>query len=169
MATEPFRIEGLEGVLETLQELPPEVASKKGGPVRFALRKAAVVLQKEAQQNIAKIIADPNRPNPGRKSTGTLSKNVVVTRSKFKAGINGERFIVRVRRKLYPGQLGRGVTTKKVGALLEYGTERREPMPWMRPAFDTKKREAVATFARELPKKIEAVLKKLERENGVKR
>ena len=34
-----FKLQGVDGVLATLQSLPAEVVSKRGGPVKAALRK----------------------------------------------------------------------------------------------------------------------------------
>lgn len=168
MAVETVRIQGLEGVLKTLKELPPEVVSKRGGPVRFALRRAAKVIQNEAKANIDKIVIAPNDEGIPTQSTGLLKKNVVVTLSKFKGGIKGEKFVVRVRKKKYPDAKGKGVHTKKVGALLEYGTVKRAPKPWMRPAFEVKKNEALVEFSTQINKKIAQVIKKLEAKNGAK-
>lgn len=44
------KMEGLEGVLATLKSLPPELVSKGGGPVRFAVRKAANIIRDEARR-----------------------------------------------------------------------------------------------------------------------
>ena len=168
MAREPFRIEGLEGVLKTLKALPPELVGKNGGPVRVALRKAALIILTEAQANVQGIIDTPNIGGDVAESSGLLKSNIVATRRRMPAGLKGERFAVRVRRKTYPEQgAGKKRTTAQIGALLEQGTERREPMPWMRPAFESKKREAVAVFERELPRAIDRIVKKLARQNGV--
>lgn len=176
MATVAFRVEGLKGVIDTLKQLPPEVVSKRGGPVRAALRKAAVVIQKQEIENLQAIILEPNKDSSDR-STGLLEKNIVVSRSRFRNGANGERYLVRVRRKVYPGQApksnrrqkgAKNVVTSQVARLLEYGTVRRTPRPFIRPAFDAKKQEAVDTFVTETNKGIERIVKKLERQNRVK-
>ena len=51
--------------------------------------------------------------------------------------------------------------------IAEQGTETRQAMPWMRPAFESKKAEAVAVFERELPAAIDRIVKKLAKQNGV--
>lgn len=171
MASESFKIEGLEGVLKTLQELPPEIVSKRGGPVRSALRKAAVLMQKEAQANIQKIIDTPNIGGENT-STGLLKKSIIVKRTKPPTGKNGERFIVAIKQRvIYPGQAAdvkNKTTATQVGRLLEYGTEKRQPMPWLRPAFDAKKVEAVTIFSDTLKKRLDGIVKKLAQQNGVK-
>ncbi len=166
MASEVVRIEGLKGVLDTLKQLPPEIVSKNGGPVRGALRKAALVLQREAVANLDKIIAEPNQDGR-QESTGLLKANVVTTRGRRNA-FKGESYFVRVRRKVYPDAKGKRISTQKVARLLEYGTARRAPLPWLRPAFATKKQEAVNVFTTDINKRLAAILKRLQRANRVK-
>jgi len=168
VAIESFRVEGLKGVLDTLQQLPPELVSKNGGPVRSALRKAALVIQKQAQENLQAIIDQPNAGGIPAESTGLLKKNIVAQRIKPPAGQRGERYMIRVRKKRYEGNAEwKPRTTAQIGTLLEYGTERRPAMPWMMPAFESKRAEAMALFERELPRAIDRIVKKLAKQNGV--
>lgn len=171
MPIESFRVEGLKGVLDTLTQLPAEVVSKNGGPVRTALRKAAKVIQLQMQANVQAIVDAPNIGGAESPSTGLLKKNIVINRLRMPPGVKGERVAVRVRRKKYPPERMGGAkrkTTQGVGALLEQGTERRRAQPWARPAFETKKAEAVAIFERELPAGIDRIVRRLARQNGVK-
>lgn len=164
MAVETVRIQGLEGVLKTLQSLPPEIVSKRGGPVRSALRKASKIMVDEAKANVQKIIDEPNIGGEESKSIGHLQKNIITARDSKMRG--GERYKVGVRRKRYPD----GRTSKSanaVGALLESGTENRRPMPWMRPAFDAKKHVVLQVFTVEINKKLDRIVNKLARQNGV--
>ena len=170
MAREVVRIEGLRGVLDTLKQLPPEIVSKSGGPVRFALRKAANVLRKEAQANVQRIIDAPNADGDPSDSTGLLKKSIIAGRNKLPPGIKGERFVVRVRtnRASYPDDRGKNRTAVQIGRQLEYGTEKRRPMPWMRPAFDAKKHAAVQTFVDEVKKRTQVVIDKIAKQNAGK-
>lgn len=166
MASQSIRIEGLQGVLATLRQLPPEIVSRNGGPVRASLRKAAQVIQREMQGNLDGIIAAQNADGESV-STGLLRKNIVITRGKRPS--NGETMLVRVRNKRYPMADGRKpVSTAQVARLLEYGTAKRAPMPFIRPAFATKKEEAVNVFTTDILKRIASIQKKLERANRVK-
>lgn len=164
---ETVRLEGLKGVLDTLKSLPPELVSKRGGPVRAALRKAAVVIQKQEIGNLQAIIAAPNKGSADE-STGLLAKNIVVSRSRLKGGQNGERYLVRVRGRKYEGRGKKPIVTQQVARLLEYGSERNTPKPFIRPAFEAKKQEATDTFVTEVNKGIQRILKKLQRQNRVK-
>lgn len=159
-------IRGLTGVLDALKSLPPEIVSKRGGPVRASLRAAANVLRDQAKANVARIIAEPNKDGDNR-SIGLLYKSIQTKRSKMKPGVRGEAFVVGIRRgQKYPASRQARkevVTAVQVGRLLEYETERRKPKPWLRPAFDAKGSAALAKFSEEMQKRTTAAIKKAEK------
>ena len=66
------------------------------------------------------------------------------------------------------GRKGADLKTNDVLFMLEAGTERRRAMPWMRPAFEAKKGEALQVFATELPRAIDRAVKKLAKRNGAR-
>ena len=155
-------IKGLDGVLDTLRSLQKEVVSKRGGPVRAALRKGAMVIHRQELANLAAVTA--NATDEGvRESTGFLAKNVVVTRGKEPTGSKGEWYLVRVRRKGYPSR--KGVSTLKTAQLLEYGSSKQPAEPWIRPAFLSRAREAIQTTERELLAGIDRIVRKLAAKN----
>jgi HK97 gp10 family phage protein len=168
MAREVIEIRGLEGVLHTLKSLPAELVSKRGGPVKTALRRAALVIQKQAKANIQAIMDEPNQGAlPHHDPSGLLRDSIIVSRDPNpRASGANERYLVRIKKKKYPAsRAGRKtVTTSMVGRLLETGTERRRPMPWMRPAFEAKKHEAVAVFVAVLTGSIDRIVRKLAKE-----
>lgn len=175
MAREVFKIEGLEGVLKSLQDLPKEISQKRGGPVRSALRKGANVIRKQAQANVKQITATPN-VGGGDYSTGLLAKSITVVRGRPHKTLNGERMFVLVpRRRRYPisKRTPTGIPVVMVGRMLEYGfnvtkkgrTFKRDPMPWMGPAFHAKKTEAVNVTIAELKKGIDKAVAALSRKN----
>lgn len=165
MAKQFFKVEGLAGVLKTLRELPPEVVSKNGGPVRRALRKASVVIRDQAKANVQRIIDAPNIDGLPTKSTGLLVKSIGVKRRAPK-GFKGEVFVVNIARRRYPESRGRNTTAAQVGRLLESGSERRQAYPWMRPAFEAKKEEAVRVFTSDLTGNLKRIVKKLAKANA---
>jgi hypothetical protein len=105
-----IQLHGLTGVLEMLKSLPPEVVSKRGGPVKAALRKGALVILRQAALNLAR--ATDSLASDDSESTGLLLKNLVATRGKAPFSGNGERYLVRVRRKGYQRK-GKPVSTLK--------------------------------------------------------
>jgi hypothetical protein len=146
-----------------LQQLPAEVVSKKGGPVRRVLAKAARSIQKLEVQKLNATLTDLN--DQGEKdSTGLLAKNVVVTRGKAPTDGKGERYLVRIRRVTYPDRSGKPTTTLKTAQIKEYGSEKQEPEPFIRPAFNEGAPGAIALIERELPREIERIARKLAKE-----
>lgn len=155
-----IRLQGLDGVLDTLKSLPAEVVSKRGGPVLAALKKGAKVIQQQEKANLRAAIAN-TADGAESESTGLLEKNIVVTRGKAPTGGNGERVLVRVKRKTYPDRSGKPVTTLKTAQLLEYGSSTQPAEPWIRPAFAAKAEEAIRTVERELLAGVNRIVAKL--------
>lgn len=151
------KLTGVDNVLDMLRRLPPEVVSKSGGPALRALRKGGKVIQRAEIQNLdAQMVHDDDR-----EATGLLRKNIVVSRGKAPTGGKGERVLVRVRRKTYPGRSGKPVTTLQTANLKEYGSSQQEPRSFIRRAFNEKAPEAISTVERELVKDIDRIAKKL--------
>ena len=160
-----LHLSGLQGVLATLQSLPAEVVSKKGGPVKSALRKGALVILRQEKTNLQAVTA--NTSDEGKRySTGLLLKNLIASRGKAPTSGKGERYIVRVKRKTYPGRSGgKPVTTIKAASLLEYGSSKQPAEPFIVPAFKAKAAEAILTVERELVAGIDKIVKKLSAAN----
>lgn len=152
------KLEGVEQTLQMLRSLPPEIVSKRGGPVKLALAKGARLLRDEAKRNLQAAIAQS-----GDVSTGLLLKNVIASRGKALTGAKGERYLVRVRRKAYPDRQGESVTTRKTAALLEYGSSHQPATPWLRPALQAKGAEVVRVVTEDLNRRIDLVVQKLAR------
>lgn len=156
-----LKLSGVEGVLKTLQSLPPEVVSKRGGPVKAALRKGALVILKQEQANLQATTANTTDPQ----STGLLLKSLIASRGKPPSSGKGERYLVRVKRKTYTRKDGKPVTTLQTANLLEYGSSQQPPEPWIRPAFHQRAAEAIRTTEAELVKRLNAIVRKLARQN----
>jgi len=159
-----FDIKGLEGVVKTLRELPPELVSKRGGVVRRAASKAINVIRNQARVNLrARTLSGDNS------NTGFTAKSVVSKRKKPPAGVNGERFIVTVKYEDHP--TSRGVYKRKkikandIAFMMEYGTINQPPEPWLRPAYESKKELAVSTATAEVLSGIKKAVDKLSRQN----
>lgn len=166
-----MQLQGLNGVLETLKSLPPEVVSKRGGPVKLALAKGARVIRDQAAINLKAAIA-----RNGDVSTGLLEKNLIVSRGKPPFDGKGERYLVRVKRKAYDAQkltrrqaAGKRVTTLKTANLLEYGSSHQPATPWLRPAFRATAGKAINVTVDDLKRRIDLAVKKLARENASKK
>lgn len=165
--TTPFKMAGLAGVLKTLEELPKEIVSKSGGPVRQALRAATVPLFEEAKKNLQRIINDPNKgPNL---STGLMMQSLKRRLERVEKG-GGERYVIDFnnRARYSPERAGQEYRrVRDIAWMLEFGTANRAPIPFMRPAFDAKAREAAQIFENEIKRRIVLIQKRLAKKNGV--
>lgn len=166
------KLTGLDGVINMFDQLPAELISKRGGPVKRALKKAAVVVLKQAQINLR---ASIQRGKVPEESTGLLEKSLIVSRGKAPQGGNGERYLLRVKRKAYDGAKlgkkespGKRVTTLQTANLLEYGApgNDQEAQPWLRPAAASKAAEAISTFEAAIVADVNKIATKLARQGG---
>lgn len=158
-------LKGLDNVLRQLQNLPPEIVSKRGGPVKSGLRKGALVVRDEWKRRIQAIIDTPNKGGVPSKSTGLLKQSIIATRNSkpHLLGAN-EAYRVRIKGKVrYPRSRGKNVTPYGVGSMLERGTERRPPMPWATPGYFASRDAALAVAVDEMNKRIAAVIRKMRR------
>lgn len=151
-----LKISGIDNVLTMLQQLPREVVSKRGGPVKLALKKGAQFLRNKAATKLT--VATANTDDEGaRHSTGFLLQNLITSRGKPPASGNGERYLVRVRRKSYPDRTGKSTTTTENASRLEYGTEKQPAEPWIRPAFEENAQAAIDIITNDLLKRVDVL------------
>lgn len=157
---------GLDGVLDKLKALPPAIVSKRGGPVKAALRKGAVVVQKAEQEHIRRVVT--NTVAAGYTSTKVLENAIVVRRdpNPRRSGA-AERYRVMIARgRKYGDRLnkkgGKPLTAVMTGRWLEIGDERQPAEPWATPAFMSSKDRALNTVVDELGKGIDKIIRKLE-------
>lgn len=161
------KMEGLEGVLATLKSLPPELVSKGGGPVRFAVRKAATLIRDRAEVNMRARGMSPGATEKNW-ATGFTAKHIITRRTKL-TRVKGERFVVTVKTATHPNgnRIGKGkpIRTNDIAFIMENGSAKQPAEPWLRPAFDEKKAEAASVMERELKAAIDRIVRKLARQN----
>src|SRR5690606_29694739 len=90
-------IRGIDGVLKTLNSLPAEVVSKRGGPVKLSLAKGARFLRDRYKERLRRAI----HSGKTTRSTGELEKRVIASRGKKPFGTKGERYLVRIKKRDY--------------------------------------------------------------------
>lgn len=157
-----FRVEGLDEVVRMLQRLPPELVSRRGGPVLRSLLKAGRVIRDQAKRNVAQITQG------SVVSTGALRRAIVVTRGRKPPDSHGERVIILVRKSRSPGRSRTGVP-ERYGLFVEGGTKKRgggvrmAARPWLAPAFLSKRVEAVEVFRRDILQRVSALAERLVR------
>jgi hypothetical protein len=155
------RIEGLDGVLDALKKLPPEVVSKNGGVVRKSLRKGAMVIVKQARVNFAAAVQQVGKSGI-TDTTGFTERQIIARRGKF--GGKGERQVVTVRGAPHPnGNVfrGRPIQANDIAFLMEAGTSAQPATPWLRPAFAATAPAAISTVERELVSEVAKAARKL--------
>lgn len=160
-----MKIEGADRIMGMLRSLPAEVVSKRGGPVKNALRRGARVIQRQVVANLQASL-NATSDEGERYSTGLLLKNVVVTRGKEPVGVRGERFLVRIRRKSYPDRGGKPVTTQRTAGFKEYGTEKQPAEPFIRPAAQQRAAEAITVATSTLLADLDKIATRLMRQVG---
>lgn len=166
------KLQHADEILRMLRELPAEVVSKRGGPVKLGLKRGALVILKQAKANLQASISSPGKTAGEVESTGLLLKSLIASRARGLAGTKGERYVVRVKRKTYKraaerAALGRkakreaAVTTLKTAQLLEYGSSQQTAEPWLRPAFASRAEEAIRVAENETLAGIERIARRL--------
>lgn len=155
-----INVGGLDQAISMLQMLPANVVSKKGGPVKNALRKAAHVIANEEKS----LFASRLNEHGWNDTTGVLAKSIIVSRGKKPMNTRGERYLVRIKRKTYnkPDRStnGKPVTTLKVAQIFEYGSEHQPARPFIRTAFRSKAEEAIRVFRDDLYRRIDMLVKR---------
>ncbi|HFF3759517.1 TPA: hypothetical protein ACGCNR_001501 [Stenotrophomonas maltophilia] len=159
-----LQIHGIEGVLSTLEALPAEVVSKRGGPVKLALAKGARLLRDQAKDNFRRSVAQG-----GADSTETTVENIVASRGKAPVGTKGERQLVRVKRRSYINAKGAKTTTLRAAQLMEYGSATQPARPWLRPAVQRRGSQIIDVVSEDLLKRLDQITKRLAAQNGGRR
>lgn len=155
-------VKGIAEIGRRLRALPPALGSKGGGPLRYALFQSAKVLRDAA------IARAP-------KKTGNLRENIVTKRHRNPKAVGaterydigfkgGTRKLTNNARNRRAGRAGARVTTAGVafyGRFLELGTSKMPARPFLRPAIEAKRGEAVQVFSRAFLLAVERAEKKL--------
>lgn len=160
-----MKLTGLDGVLETLKSLPPEIVSKRGGPARLALRKGIGVILKQAKANFRQAVEQPGKTGI-TDATGFTEKQIVVRRKVPPGRVNGEYAVITVRPLPHPNgkKYKRGIIkANDIAFIMEFGSSFQPATPWLMPAFNAKAEEAIHTVERELLAGIDRIVKKLAR------
>ena len=76
-----FNLTGADNVLDMLRQMPDEVVSKRGGPVKTWLRKGAKRLQAKLLVQLDRVTSNETT-HPERENTETLKRSSIVSRGK---------------------------------------------------------------------------------------
>ena len=152
------RIDGLEELKIALQQLPIDL---QGKPARAAVAAGARLIRQQAIEN-----AEPHR------LTGTLEKNIVIAKSRrpipgqveYSVGIRKiKKWYVNSKSNRRSGRAGKAYQVYGEAyywRFLEFGTSKYPKTPFLVPAFESKKMEAIELIKKRLAIGIELLAKK---------
>ena len=158
-------IRGIDGVLKTLNSLPAEVVSKRGGPVKLSLAKGARFLRDRYKENLRRAI----HSGKTTRSTGELEKRVIASRGKKPFGTKGERYLVRIKKRDYLNADGVRTNPLMVANLLEYGSSHQPATPFARPTAVQHGQETINIVINDLKQRLDKTVAKLAAQNKGRR
>jgi HK97 gp10 family phage protein len=157
---ESVRVEGLRELDHALRELPDRIANRG---LRASVYAGAKVIRDEAKIRAPKAARSlgPYQPPPG-----TLKRSIIMKHVRELSGGGRQTFFVLVRHgKKYRKQGKRGNLSQDAWywRFLEFGTRKMHARPFLRPALEAKRREAVSAIKERLIQRIELEAKGLNR------
>jgi HK97 gp10 family phage protein len=144
-------------VLETLHSLPSEIVSKRGGPAKLALAKGARFLRDRYKENLRRAIA----LGPTTRSSGELEKHVIASRGKAPSGGNGERYLVRVKKRDYINADGVRTNPLMTANLLEWGSSHQPATPFVRPTVTQYGEQTIRIVSEDLVKRTDKAVQQM--------
>jgi len=155
---ETVRIEGLAQLDRALKELPQRIANRG---LRASVYAGAKVIRDEARSRAPKAAQSlgPKQPPPG-----TLKRSVIMKQIPELSSLTRQTFFVTVRHgKKYRNQGKRGNLSQDAWywRFLEFGTRKMVARPFLRPALESRRREAVDAIKQRLSERIEIEAKAL--------
>ena len=162
---ETIKVHGLQELSQTLMKLPAELEKRV---IMGALRAAGQTIRKEAMAR-APILQEPDP----RRRAGTLRKSISVRRVKGKVavyvgvfGLSGKRM---AEFKAGGGKKGaNNPDDPYYWKWVEYGTKKMAARPFLRPAFEAKKFEAIRLFEAYMKKRLDKEVRKVAQANGMR-
>lgn len=154
---ETIRVEGLKELAAALRELPKAVAARQ---LRLPVAHAAADMRDDARRRapIAEASLGPDRPKPG-----TLRKSIVI--KKVVGNDMQAIYVVAVRHGKKFSDVGKRHANLDAyyWRFIEFGTTHAAARPFLRPAFEALKRQAVETIKAELARGVETEAARLGR------
>ena len=156
---ERMQVKGAAELVKLLNELPARIA--RNG-LRNAVYAGAKVVRDEAKSRAPKAAeAIPNQPPPG-----TLKRSVIMKHIPELSSLTRQTFFVTVRHgKKYRKQGKKGNLSQDAWywRFVEFGTVKMSARPFLRPAFDMKKNDALTAIKTRLAERIEQAASELKK------
>ena len=157
---ETVRIEGLAQLDRALRELPDRVANRG---LRASVYAGAKVIRDEARAQAPKAAQSLGSKQP---PPGTLKRSVIMKQIPELSSLTRQTFFVTVRHgKKFRKQGKKGNLSQDAWywRFVEFGTRKMRARPFLRPALEAKRREAVQAMKDRLSERIEQEAKNLYR------
>lgn len=156
--SELINVQGLDQLARALKELPKRVARNT---LRSAVYAGASVIRDEARLKAPVAIASlgSNQPPPG-----TLKRSVIMKQIPELSSVERQTFFVTVRHgKKYRKQGKKGTLSQDAWywRFVEFGTVKLAARPFLRPAFESKKHQALTAIKDRLSERIEQAVQEL--------
>ncbi len=151
-------VDGLKELQAALKELPERIARNV---LRGSVNAGATVIRKEAQAR-APVSSGPARK--GQSPPGTLKRALYQKQIRELSSLVKQTFIVSVRKgKQYRNQGKKGNLSQDAyyARFVEFGTAKMAARPFLRPAFEARKHDAVAAIKAYLERRIPEEVAKL--------
>ena len=147
-------ISGLRELEAALQALPQNIARNV---LRGAVAAGAAVVRKEARDLAPK----SEGPQPEGHVSGTLRRAIYQKQIRERSSLLEQTFFVGVRKGRSARSTKKSVIDAWYAHFVEFGTSKMAARPFMRPAFEAKKRAAVDAIQAYLLSRIPDEVKKL--------
>jgi HK97 gp10 family phage protein len=147
-----MRVEGLDELAQKMRMMAPRLA--KNG-LRAAVYAGAKVIRDEARLRAPRWTGPVSKGHP---PPGTLRRSIIMKQIREQSDARRQTFYVAVRHgKQYRNQGKKGNLSQDAfyWRFVEFGTVKMSARPFMRPAFEAKKREAVEAIKQRLAEKVE--------------
>ena len=152
------KFDGLKAIGQSMRDLPKEISRRK--EVLDPGLVAGAVIVRDAAKEMVPV------------DTGVLKRNIIVQRWKRPGTGMAATVVVRVRKlnsaaifRLKMRNKAKGVRLYKgdpfYWSFVEFGTSKKEAMPFLRPSFDLQKVRGVEAAVMEFKKRVQGVVKKL--------
>ena len=156
--TEDVRVEGLDELAKALRELPKRLV--RNG-LRASVYAGAKVIRDEAR---LKAPVATRQLGPNQQPPGTLKRSIIMKQVPELSGEQKQTFFVTVRHgKKYRKQGKNGNLSQDAWywRFVEFGTVKMTARPFLRPAFESKRYEAVDAIKNRLAERIEQAAQEL--------
>lgn len=152
------KVEGLDEFCKALRDLPQNIAKNV---LRGAVNAGATVIRQEAVRRAPEYHGDVSKGHP---PPGTLKKAIYQKQISEQSSVTRQVFYVGVRHGATAGKKGsKGFLSRDAfyWRFVEFGTSKMPAQPFMRPAFEIKKVEAVERMKQYLADRIPLEVAKL--------